>query len=368
MEDKQRQELLGVFGEHRHSKRRRIFIIISATVGAVSAAVLIAYILTPKSPPSAPAAAPIVIDEDKPLPIPEPVFYSPLTGLKVKDEAAVKRQTTAIMIENSPESRPQSGMHDAGVTYEAVAEGGITRFLTVYQEKLPKLIGPVRSLRPYYVSWLAPYDPAVAHVGGSAAALKEVRNGKYKDIDQFFNPGAYYRSSDRYAPHNVYTTADRLNKLNKDKGFTAATFDAWPRKVDAPSTKPNAKTINVAISGPTYNSRYTYDAKTNSYKRFQDGKPHVDREAKKPLNPKVVIVMKVKQEAGFEDGYREQITTTGKGEALIFQDGTALKVTWSKKDKRAPIKFTKDNEEVLINAGRVWITAIDSSGASVTYK
>src|SRR5665648_209727 len=102
-----------------------------------------------------------------PKPKPKPViYYSPLTGLKVKNETATKQPVTAIMIENSPDARPQSGMKDAGVVYEAIAEGGITRFLTIHQEDKPTLIGPVRSVRAYFVDWLAPYNTSVAHVGG----------------------------------------------------------------------------------------------------------------------------------------------------------------------------------------------------------
>lgn len=293
----------------------------------------------------------------------EPKFYSPLTGKQVKNEAATTRQVTAIMIENSPDARPQSGLKSAGVIYEAIAEGGITRFLALYQEDRPGLIGPVRSLRPYYVDWLAPYDAAVAHVGGSKAALDEVRNGNYKDIDQFFNPGAYWRSTDRYAPHNVYTSFDRLDALNKSKGYTKSKFTGFARKEDEPSKKPNAKSISIDISSGTYNSSYSYDAKKNHYVRSQGGEVHKDREAG-PITPKVVIVMKVPMERGFEDGYREQMQTIGKGEAFIFQDGTVTKATWNKSNKTAQIKFTgADGKDIALNRGQTWITAIDTDRA-----
>ena len=123
-------------------------------------------------------------------PRPKPTYYSPLTGKVVKTKAATTTPVTAIMIENSPDARPQSGLKDAEVVYEAVAEGGITRFLALYQQHHPQLIGPVRSVRMYYVDWLTPYNASVAHVGGSYRALQLVRNGSYRDIDQFFNAGA----------------------------------------------------------------------------------------------------------------------------------------------------------------------------------
>lgn len=111
---------------------------------------------------------------------PKTIYYSPLSGEAVADQTATKA-VTAIMLENSPDARPQSGLKDAEVVYEAVAEGGITRFLALYQQKQPETIGPVRSIRMYYVDWLTPYNASVAHVGGSAAALQLVRNGGYPD-------------------------------------------------------------------------------------------------------------------------------------------------------------------------------------------
>jgi len=136
-------------------------------------------------------------------------YYSPLTGEQVADEAATKQVVTAIMIENSPDARPQSGIKDAGVVYEAIAEGGITRFLTLHQQDKPQLVGPVRSLRIYFLDWLAPYNASVAHVGGSADALAEVRNGSYRDIDQFFNADSYWRSVRSQRP------AQRLHEFRK---------------------------------------------------------------------------------------------------------------------------------------------------------
>lgn len=287
-----------------------------------------------------------------------PKFYSPLSGLEVADEPATKQQVTAIILENSPDARPQSGIKQAGIVYEAIAEGGITRFLCLYQESKPELIGPVRSLRPYFVDWLAPFDAAVAHVGGSKLALDEIRNGTYKDIDQFFNAGSYWRATDRYAPHNVYTSFARLDALNQTKGYTSSTFNGYSRKADQPSQSPNASRITVDISSHTYNTAYTYDAATNSYIRQLAGQPHTDREAGQ-ITPKVVIVMKVPVQRGFEDGWREQMQTTGSGQVLIFQDGTVVEGIWEKPDRKAMISFKgADLQPTALNAGQIWISVI----------
>ncbi len=317
-----------------------------------------------------PRAVSVVKSTVKPTPKPTPViYYSPLTGEQVPDDASTKMAVTGIMIENSPDARPQSGIKDAGVVFEAIAEGGITRFLALYQQEKPQLIGPVRSVRLYYVDWVAPFQASIAHIGGSKFALNEVRNGSYRDIDQFFNAGSYWRATDRYAPHNVYTSFERLDALNAKKGYSTSTFTAWPRQDGTPAKTPNATNINVTISGPLYNSHYDYDAATNTYKRSEGGAPHNDREAGQ-ISPSTVIVMNTIETKIFEDGYREQITTTGSGQARIFQNGTVTDATWSKADRGSQIKFTgPDGKEVALNRGQTWITAVPANqGGGVSWK
>ena len=305
----------------------------------------------------------------KPKPKPKPiVYYSPLTGEIVPDEAATKQAVTAIMIENSPDARPQSGIKQAGIVYEAIAEGGITRFLTLHQQDKPQLIGPVRSLRMYYVDWLAPYNASVAHIGGSAFALKEIRNGTYRDIDQFFNAGTYWRATDRYAPHNVYTSFAKLDALNAAKGYTQSTFTGFSRIDGKPAKTPNATSVTINISGPLYNTSYTYDPATSRYNRFLAGAPHKDREEGQ-IAPSVVVAIKVDMNLIFEDGYREDIKTVGAGQAVIFQNGVAQEVTWHKSDRAGPITFTDAaGKDVPLIRGQTWISAVPNGSGSVSWQ
>jgi len=306
----------------------------------------------------------------KPEPKPEPIhYYSPLTGGEVADQAAMAQAVTAIMIENSPDARPQSGLKDSGVVFEAIAEGGITRFLVLYQEQKPQLIGPVRSLRMYYVDWVAAFNASIAHIGGSAAALAEVRNGSYRDIDQFFNASTYWRATDRYAPHNVYTSFAKLDELNAKKGYTGSSFNGFTRKETKAAETPAATSINVTISGPLFNSSYAYNATTNTYDRSQAGAPHTDREAGQ-ISPRVVVVLKVNQTTILEDGYRESITVIGEGAATIFQDGTVQEVTWRKNSRTSQITFTDAaGNDVPLARGQTWITAVpQNKGGGVTWQ
>lgn len=313
-----------------------------------------------------PAPTPVVAEAKKEDPPKEVLIYSPLTGNTVSKEQS-ELPVTGIMIENSPDARPQSGLNQAGVVFEAIAEGGITRFLTLWQETQPDYVGPVRSVRPYYVDWLEGFDAAVAHVGGSPEALAKIKSDGVKDLDQFYNSGPYKRVSNRYAPHNMYTSLGGLLDLQKSKGWTSSTFTGFPRKAAKPSDAPTARTIDITISGALYNVHYDYDLASNSYKRVLAGKPHVDERSKEQISPKVVVAMVVPYSIS-SDGIHSVYQTIGSGKTYVFQDGIATEGTWTKTSAKSQITF-KDaaGNPIAFNAGQTWITAT-SIANNVTYK
>ncbi len=321
-----------------------------------------AYALTrPEPPPAQKPKATIVA----PKPAPKPIT-SPLTGLVVTPEQQA-RPVTSVMIENSPDARPQSGLKEAGVVFEAIAEAGITRFLTLYQESAPGNIGPIRSARPYFLDWAMPFDAAYAHVGGSPDALQRIKEIGVKDLDQFHNPGAYHRIKTRYAPHNVYSSMDALVKAGTARGYTKSTFTGFERKTkEEPSKAPTARAITMGISGAYYNVRYEYDPATNAYKRTMGGTPHVDMESKAQLEPKVVVGLAMPYGL-MADGYHTTYTTTGTGLAYFFQDGNVTPGSWTKADHKSQFVF-KDNagNPVKLNPGQTWLTVVGDP-AKVSY-
>lgn len=303
----------------------------------------------------------------KKTPVKTVVYYSPLTGSQVSSEADTKQAVTGIMIENSPDARPQSGLKQAGIVYEAIAEGGITRFLALYQEAKPQLIGPVRSLRMYYLDWATPYQASITHFGGSAASLAQVKNASYRNLDLMAD-GYYWRTTDRVAPHNVYTSFEKLDTLNQSKGYTTSTFTAWLRQDGVPAKTQNATAIDVAVSGPLYNSHYDYDAASNTYLRSVDGEASNDREEGR-IAPHVVIAMDVDMTTVLQDGYREDIATSGAGSATIFQNGTATSATWRKNSQTDPLQFIDTNgNEISLNRGQTWIIAVPKTSGGVTWR
>lgn len=292
-------------------------------------------------------------------------IISPLTGAEVSSAALANRPVTGLMIENSQDARPQSGLNEAGIVVEAVAEGGITRFLALFQEATPQYIGPVRSARPYYLDYALAFDASFGHVGGSPDALNDIKNLGVKDLDQFFNAGAYWRTSDRAAPHNVYTSFEKLDALNTSKSYTSSKFTPLQRKKDVPQT-PVASSIDFSVSGPLYNPHFQYDAATNTYKRSEGGEAHTDLRSGAQLSPKVVIALVMSK--GTSDGYHSSYADTGSGKAYVFQDGVVSEGTWSKPDRKGSLTLTDKNGLPLkLNAGQTWITLVGSP-SDVVYK
>jgi len=280
---------------------------------------------------------------------------SPLTGREVAI-ADADRAVTAVMIENSLEARPQSGLYEADMVFEAIAEGGITRFLALYQESQPKAIGPIRSARPYYVEWARTFDAAYVHAGGSDDGLAKINELGVKDMSAFESTTVYYRVSSKSAPHNLYASMAGIDGLRTAKGYTSSSFTPWNRKQDTPQS-PTASSINFSISSPLYNPAFTYQPETNSYLRSQNGAPHTDEQSGAQINPKVIIALFVKSG---KDGIYNVYQTIDEGEMLVFQDGIVSKGTWKKDSSSAQYIFKDMNGlDFVFNRGQTWVTLAD---------
>lgn len=346
--------------------KKRLAIVSGISLGVLVFGVAILQFYGPKAPEPDPIPD-IVAKEETPPPEPTPVvYYSELTGMPV--EAALnERHITGVMIENSIDARPQSGLTDAGVVFEAIAEGGITRFLALFQEAQPDYVGPIRSARPYYVRWAAGFNAGYAHSGGSGEALALIPALGVRDLDHGRYSKSFDRVSNRFAPHNVYTSIARLDALYTQLGYSDAQFEGFARltpeestqaKADSAAEKANTLTFN--ISGANYNTSYTYNPTNGLYARVMAGQPHTDERSGLQITPAVVIALEV----GYgihADGVHSVYNNVGSGVATVFQNGQVLHGTWTKESDTAPLKFTDGSGQPLkLQAGQTWITAIQA--------
>ncbi len=343
------------------SKKKRLITIAVLLAFFTTITVGLVFALQPAPPEPEPVA---VEQPEEPLPPPEPkTIPSELTGVEVSPQLA-SLPVTAVTIENSPDARPQSGLADAGVVFEAMVEGSITRFLALYQEDKPEQIGPIRSVRRNHIDWILAHDAALAHVGGSPYALSRVRSLGVKDLDQFQNPEAYRRVNTRFAPHNMYSTRADLLKVHEKRGYNKSDFNGFVRKNPEPAEKPDVTEVSVRISSPLYNVRFVYDAKNNTYKRFMAGVPHVDEQTNKQITSDVVVVMVADYK---RDGIYSVYDLTGSNTAFIFQDGTMTRGIWEKPSQKENVRFgNADGLPVGLNPGKTWVTLATSAGDVTT--
>jgi hypothetical protein len=233
----------------------------------------------------------------------------------------------------------------------------------------------VRSAREYYFDWILEYKAAYAHWGGNQYArnLASQLFGK-KDLDQFvIGEPTYYRLC--FGEHCGYTSTDKLWEVASKKGINNFTsFDSWQFKEDTPLSKPTAGEITVSFQGdPGYVVVWRYDQATNTYKRFNGGMPHKDKENGQQIAVKTVIV-----EYLIDLGYK-QVTccppvsnrafqTIGSGKAKVFFDGAVIDTTWKKDSRDGRTKFFDSlGKEISLNRGQIWMEMVQE-GSAVSWK
>ncbi|MFQ5452083.1 MAG: DUF3048 domain-containing protein [Candidatus Paceibacterota bacterium] len=306
------------------------------------------------------------------------------------------RRPLGVMIENHEDARPQSGLSSADIIHEAVAEGGITRFLVIFYCKDAKFVGPIRSARVYFLDMLRGYGeyPLYVHVGGAntpgpADALGMIRKlgwDGYNDMNQFSVAFPYfYRDYDRNpgvaTEHTMYSSTQKLWKYAKEKrkltevdedgALWDESFEPWEFIDGDPVSNPTKKISYEFWEGKDpYSVTWKYDLKTNSYLRFHgDGKAHTDKNTGKQLAPKNVVVVFMRESAA-QDGYKGQhllYGTTGTGKAIVFQNGDVIEGTWSKRKETSTL-ILKDSSgsEIKFVRGQIWISMVPT-GVDVNY-
>jgi hypothetical protein len=311
-----------------------------------------------------------------------------------------KRRPLGVMIENSKEARPQSGLSSADIIYEAIAEGGITRLMAVFYCQDADFVGPVRSARTYFLDWISEYAdfPLYAHVGGAntpgpADALGQIsRYGweAYNDLNQFsIGFPTFWRDYERLGKetateHTVYSATAKLwdfaakkrqlshvsidDRTGKEVAWDA-NFSPWLFKDDVVlSLRPQKFSAEFSLSGvqAAYSGDYTvkwqYDRDSNSYLRFNGGAEHKDLNTNQQLLVKNVVVIFTTVSIA-DDGYLEEnhgqhllYATQGTGRAKFLLDGKAIDGTWSKKNRTARTQFFDNRgQELKFNRGQIWI-------------
>jgi len=298
-----------------------------------------------------------------------PAFVAPLTGLPV--EKAVANRPFSVMINNLAPARPQSGMTQADTVWELLAEGGITRFVAVFQSKeFTDPIGPVRSIRPYFIEVGEFYEGVLVHAGASNDGFAILQGQHKQDLDEITNAGAFFwRDKSRKAPHNVYTNLEKLRAgAEKFKYPDTATVPTLPFSSTPDMTGAAlAADVQIKFQLSSYKVSYTYDAVKGTYARFINGDPHIDKNNNEQLTAANLVVLQAKHRAYDKEGRLEVDLKSG-GNAVLIQQGQALACEWERDGDFIRIK--KDGKELPFMPGTTYYHVVpDTSALSehVTY-
>ncbi|KKR30598.1 MAG: hypothetical protein UT61_C0004G0025 [Candidatus Woesebacteria bacterium GW2011_GWA1_39_8] len=326
-----------------------------------------------------------------------------------------KRRPMTAIIENHLDSRPQSGLSYADVVYEAVAEGGITRFLAVLYcgTSIKDIrIAPIRSVRVYFIDWASEYSkfPVFVHSGGANNICKDcpggikTRGDVAPEVDAFkmltklgwrvasgnamdagTNLGApavvrnQYRLGEKALwEHSYEGFTDKIFEEAEKRGFGfndsednpwGEDFAVWKFVDEKPLSTPAYSEISFEFwsNKPDYNVTWKYKQEGNKYLRLNGGKEHQDFERKEQISSKNVIVQFVAEKGPVDKEGHMFYTTVGSGEALIFQNGDVISGSWKKRTQDDRTRFfDEDDKEISFVRGEIWIEAVPA-GNDISY-
>jgi hypothetical protein len=315
-----------------------------------------------------PRLDPTATPEPTPAPTPTPpIQAADLDGLMVASELA-HREPIVVSIDDNRVARPQSGFNGASMVYHAPADGFETRYLLVFQEGDSSAVGPVRSARIYLAQWASEIRAAFGHYGGDRLTRKWIAANTKKLLWSVDGLGAgnpaYHRTRDRKAPHNAYTSTADLRRVATKLGAPAtfgANLHVRPFRDDSPVAQRGAKQT-VSIPFRTVTVGYTYDPRSNSYRRLLDGKTHIDRADGKAVTARTVLVlyMKFHLDSRIEPGHaRPVLGSIGTGKALVISEGKTVAATWSKTSADAPTRILDaEGNEIPFVRGRIFIEVV----------
>lgn len=322
-------------------------------------------VTTPPPPPEDPP--PQAVEEPPAAPVYP--YTAPFTGMG--SEQRLEDRPIMVMINNHPDARPQSGLDQADIVYEILLEGEVTRFEAIYQSRLPEVIGPVRSIRPYNIEIANGFDAVMVHAGWSPEAKQMLENSDYPYINEINNSAYFWREKFRKAPHNLYTKPELIKQAIADKKFrTSVTLPQFRFLPHDAKVEGGEAARRVDIKFHSLNQvAYEYNDDKQRYLRYTNGELQHDLTSNQPLEVTNLLVLAAKHRVIDQEGRRD-VDINGPGDGFLFQHGQAKQIKW--KRSGGIIRAYEDQEmskEIELVPGNTWVHLIpDSPGLAVDLK
>lgn len=268
-------------------------------------------------------------------------------------------------IDNHEGARPQIGLERTDIVFEELVEGGLTRYVAIWQSDIPALVGPVRSIRPMDPDIITPFGGIVAYSGGQEQFVAMMQATPVVNaVFDYDEAGLFYRIDEKDAPHDVVVKATELVALHPELAPPVQQFSyaQTPAEASAATDGNPINTINSRFSDSRWPS-WSWDGLSTSYLRSQEGEPDLDGNGAQ-LQTTNLIVLRV----GVDSTYGEVPKTimVGSGEAWVSAGGKTIHATWSKDAAASLIRLVADNGALITLAGgNTWIELVPTETGSV---
>lgn len=287
----------------------------------------------------------------------------PLTGEPVTDDDEVNKRAVAVMINNHVKARPYTGITDADVVFEILAEGEITRLMAIYHSVFPERVGSVRSAREYYFELANGYNAIYTYHGAAKFVDQMIKdrgidyiNGAKYDNDRVL----FERTSDRKAPHNSYVLFSNLyDKAESLEYDLEKTPEPLPFNDDEEQSGTDATSIQINYSNnDAYNPTFVFDESTGEYKRSVQGEAVRDAANNEEVRVKNIFIVETTHHVFDSEGRREIDLESG-GTAYLFTNGKMEEVEWE--NNSGEIIPVKNGKKVGFTPGKSWINIVPTN-------
>lgn len=326
---------------------------------------------------------------------------NPLTGIEAEGELPAR--PVIVSIPNAPDGAiPQSNISYADMIYEFPVEGQLTRIQAIYMTEFPDKVGPIRSVRYYFVDLCREYKAAHVGYGWGKKAHKYMDKCNIPHINGMQDTQLFYRVEDKSAPNDAYINWEDIQKRADSEGWFKEKQNIKPFKfrdeeweaakaeaqkvIDEKSESTDeadvkevekAKTLlaepkkasSVKVSSTGCNSECKYNEETGLYDRYWYGEPYVDKETGKQLSFSNVIVqyvtsdIMVDEDTGLQDEKgRLEINMAEGGKAVLFTNGECIEGTWSREDLGSRTIYKDSNgRQFRLTPGKTWVYIVDQN-------
>lgn len=319
---------------------------------------------------------------------PEPEAPAPTTSQTAEESAPVEvgvwlltgeetnepvPEVISVKIENSPAARPQEGLEQADIVWEQLVEGGMTRFVAMFQSQLPQVVGPIRSIRPMDAAIAGPLGGILVFSGGQPEYENRITAANVPVASADGGHTGFYRNPARSGDHNLFGEMEEfaasLEGLPRSD-FMEAEQTLFSFDVDSSAEQGGEPVgrIDLSFSGSSPSWEWSQTG-GGRWERFESGVEAVAESGDRLSATNVIVIRVDIRDTGNRDAAGSMVPETllvGEGEATVFSDGHMLGGRWEKGSDTEPLRLIDaDGEQMHLQPGNTWVELVPHGNGSV---